>query len=113
MGLNDSATDCALIANAEGVIKPRITRIQRIEDCCCPLNKRRRRVRPQTGVLTPGNDATKEKAPRGRQRPKQVVIEQVRYSVTPSGLSFVNALVPGGAPPSVVFRHFETLPSKQ
>ena len=85
MGLNDSATKHTLIANAEGVIKQRIARTKRIEDCFCPLNKRRRRERPQTGVVTPGNDATKEKAPRGRQRPKHVVIKHVTCSVAPFG----------------------------
>ena len=47
-----------------------------------------------------------KKVLKGRQRHKQVVIKQVRYSVAPSGLSFVVAIVPGVAPPSVVFRTF-------
>ena len=60
--------------------------------------KSRRDERPQTGAQAPGNVATTEKAPRGRQRPKHVVIKHVIYFVAPSGLSFVNALVPGVLP---------------
>ena len=60
--------------------------------------KSRRDERPQMGAQAPGNVATTEKAPRGRQRPKHVVIKHVIYSVAPSGLSFVNALVPGVLP---------------
>ena len=51
--------------------------------------------RPQTGAQAPGSRATTKEAPTGRQRPKHVVIKHVIYSVAPSGLSFVNALVPG------------------
>ena len=68
--------------------------------------KSRRDERPQTGVLTPGNCATTRKVPKGRQRYKQFEIKQVMFSVALSGLSFVNALVPGVTPPSVVFRAF-------
>ena len=35
------------------------------------------------------------KVPKGRQKYKQFDIKQVMYSVALSGLSFVNALVPG------------------
>ena len=61
--------------------------------------KSRRDERPQTGVLTPGNVATKEKALKGRQRHKQVVIKQVIYSVAPSGLTIVRLSCPGGLHP--------------
>ena len=46
-------------------------------------------------MLTPGNCATTRKVPKGRQRYKQFDIKQVMFSVALSGLSFVNALVPG------------------
>ena len=62
--------------------------------------------RPQTGAQAPGSSATIKEAPTGRQRPKHVVIKHVTCSVALSGLSFVNALVPGVTPPSVVFRAF-------
>ena len=39
------------------------------------------------------------KVPKGRQRYKQIDIKQVMYSVALSGLSFVNALVPGANTP--------------
>ena len=35
---------------------------------CCPLNKHRRRDRPQTGVQTPGKKCVSEKKPRGGDR---------------------------------------------
>ena len=60
--------------------------------------KSRRDERPQTGGLTPGNCATTRKVPKGRQRYKQFEIKQVMFSVAHSGLSFVNALVPGVLP---------------
>ena len=47
------------------------------------------------GGVTPGNCATTRKVPKGRQRYKQFDIKQVMYSVALSGLSFVNAFVPG------------------
>ena len=59
----------------------------------------------------------KTKAPRGRQRPKHVVIKQVTYSVAPSGLLLLSHYYRGffpsvrrrrSTPPSVVFRLFET-----
>ena len=57
------------------------------------------------GGASPGNSATTKEAPRGRQRTKQVVIKQVRYSVAPLGLTIVLYPCPGGLhPPSVVFR---------
>ena len=68
--------------------------------------KSRRDERPQTGAQAPGSSATIKEAPKGRQRPKHVVIKHVTCSVALSGLSFVNALVPGVTPPSVVFRAF-------
>ena len=51
--------------------------------------------RPQTGAQAPGSSATIKEAPKGRQRPKHVVIKHVTCSVALSGLSFVYALVPG------------------
>ena len=51
-------------------------------------HKSRRDERPQTGVLTPGNCTMVKKVLKGRQRHKQVVIKQVRYSVAPSGRVF-------------------------
>ena len=59
--------------------------------------KSRRDERPQTGALAPGNVATTEKAPRGRQRPKHVVIKHVTYSVALSGLIIVLRPYPGGS----------------
>ena len=61
--------------------------------------KSRRDERPQTGVLTPGNVATIEKAPRGRQRSKHVVIKHVTCSVALLGLIIVLRPYPGGFTP--------------
>ena len=61
--------------------------------------KSRRDERPQTGALAPGNVATTEKAPRGRQRPKHVVIKHVTYSVALLGLIIVLRPYPGGFTP--------------
>ena len=60
--------------------------------------KSRRDERPQTGAQAPGNSATAKEVPKGRQRYKQFEIKQVMFSVALSGLSFVNALVPGVLP---------------
>ncbi len=65
------------------------------------------------GMKAPGNSATTEKAPRGRQRTEQVVIEHVRYSVAPSGLSIVDAFVPGVFTPVCDLSHLRCLFSKQ
>ena len=62
-------------------------------------SKARRDERPQTGAQAPGNSATTKEAPRGRQRTKQVVIKQVRYSVAPLGLTIVLYPCPGGLHP--------------
>ena len=72
--------------------------------------KSRRDERPQTGAQAPGNSATAKEVPKGRQRYKQFEIKQVMFSVALSGLSFVNALVPGVSPPSVVYRAFGAFP---
>ena len=61
--------------------------------------------RPQTGAQAPGSSATTKEAPRGRQRPKHVVIKHVTCSVALSGLSFVNALVPGVYTPVCSLSH--------
>lgn len=42
----------------------------------------------------PGNVSTTEKAPRGRQRPKHVVIKHVTCSVAPSGRVFKIGILP-------------------
>ena len=44
---------------------------------CPTVSKRRQNT---DGGETPGNDATTNEVPRGRQRPKQVVVERVVYS---------------------------------
>ena len=67
--------------------------------------KSRRDDRPQTGVLTPGNNATTEKALKGRQSHKQVVIKQVIYSVAPLGLIIVRLTCSGGYTPVCVLLH--------
>ena len=59
-----------------------------------PKVSKRRQI--TDGGETPGNVATKEKALKGRQRHKQVVIKQVTYSVAPSGLIIVRLTYPGG-----------------
>ena len=50
--------------------------------------KSRRDERPQTGAQAPGSSATIKEAPKGRQRPKHVVIKHVICSVAPLGLLF-------------------------
>ena len=72
-------------------------------------HKSRRDERLQTGVITPGNCATTQKVPKGRQKPKQVVIEQVRYSIAPSGLWFVAVLLPGVGTPVCGLSHLRCL----
>ena len=67
--------------------------------------KSRRDDRPQTGVLTPGNNATTEKVLKGRQSHKQVLIKQVIYSVAPLGLIIVRLICPGGYTPVCVLSH--------
>ena len=69
--------------------------------------------RQQTGAQAPGSSATTKEAPRGRQRPKHVVIKHVTCSVALSGLSFVNALVPGVFTPGCVLSHLRCLFSGQ
>jgi hypothetical protein len=64
-------------------------------------------------MQAPGNGTTTEKAPRGRQRTEQVVIEHVRYSVALSGLSIVDAFVPGIFTPVCDLSHLRCLFSKQ
>ena len=49
------------------------------------VSKRRKNT---DGGVTPGGIATIKEAPRGRQRPEQLVIELVGYSVAPSGRVF-------------------------
>ena len=65
------------------------------------------------GMQAPGNGATTEKSPRGRQRTEQVVIEHVRYSVALSGLSIVDTFVPGVFTPVCNLSHLRCLFSKQ
>ena len=43
--------------------------------------KFRKKERAQTGVIAPGNCATIEQEPRGRQRHRQGVINQLIYSI--------------------------------
>ena len=47
------------------------------------------------------------KVPKGRQRYKQFEIKQVMFSVALSGLSFVNALVPGVITPVCGLSHLD------
>ena len=75
--------------------------------------KSRRDERPQTGAQAPGSSATIKEAPKGRQKPKHVVIKHVTCSVALPGLSFVNALVPGGFTPGCVLSHLRCLFSGQ
>ena len=69
--------------------------------------------RPQTGAQAPGSSATIKEAPTGRQRPNHVIIKHVTCSVALSGLSFVNALVPGVFTPGCVLSRLRCLFSGQ
>ena len=66
------------------------------------------RLRLTEGKTPRYRSINKTKTPRGRQRPKHVVIKQVTYSVAPAGLLMLSHYYRGFTPPSVVFRLFET-----
>ena len=75
----------------------------------CPVNKRRRRDRPQTGVLTPGTGTSTKLSPERATEYITCLISNCLYLCRPFGTFHVVAQLPGVTPPSVVSRPFGTL----
>jgi len=71
--------------------------------------KRRRRDRPQTGVLTPGTSALTKLSPERATEHITCLISNCLYLCRPFGTFFVVAQLPGVTPPSVLSRPFGTL----